>query len=81
MVQVLVKKKELENPFEIIIIEELPASEEEYTITRVKAEEKPIKKAFLKLLEKAKYNPRYFEETISVEELKRKVYIRNYGFF
>ncbi|MFX0029358.1 MAG: hypothetical protein ACFE8B_09120, partial [Candidatus Hermodarchaeota archaeon] len=62
MVQVLIRKKELEEPFkieEIIIFEELPAKDEGYKVTRVKAEEKPVKKALLKLLEKAKYNAKY----------------------
>lgn len=84
MVQVYIKQKELEEPFEIedvIILEELPAIEEDYTVTQVKAEEKPVKKALLKLLKKAKYNAKYLEEKIPVENVKRNIYYRNYGLF
>ena len=84
MVQVYIKKKELEEPFkidEVIILEELPAIEEDYAITRVKAEEKPVKKALLKLLKKSKYNAKYLEEKIPVENIKRNLNYRNYGLF
>ena len=84
LVQVLIRKKELEEPFkieEVIIFEELPAKEEGYTVTRIKAEEKPVKKALLKILEKAKYNAKYLEEKIPVEKYKRSIYARNYGIF
>jgi hypothetical protein len=50
-------------------------------ITRVKAEEKPVKKALLKLLKKAKYNAKYLEEKIPVENIKRNLNYRNYGLF
>lgn len=87
MVQVYIKKKELEKPYkieEIIIYEELPAKEEEYRITRVKAEEKPVKKALRRFRKKAKYNSKYLQETIPVEKLKRDLhrnYYRNYGIY
>ncbi len=84
MVQVLVKRKEFEEPFEIehvIILEELPAIEEDYTIVRVKAEEKPVKNALLKLLKKAKYNAKYLEEKIPVDKIRRNIHYRNYGNF
>jgi hypothetical protein len=84
MVQVLIKKKELEEPFvleDIIILEELPAIEEDYTIVRVKAEEKPVKKALLKLLKKAKYNPKYLEEKIPIENIRRNINYRNFGIY
>ena len=87
MVQVLIKKKELEKPFvleDIIILEELPAIEKEHEVVRVKAEEKPVKKvkkAFLKLFKKAKYNAKYHEELIPVENLKRQMLYRHRGVF
>ncbi|MFX1325840.1 MAG: hypothetical protein ACFE8N_12880 [Promethearchaeota archaeon] len=84
MVQVLVKKKDLKEPFEIaelVILEELPAKEEEYEIVRVKAEEKSIKKALLKLMKKAQYNAKYLEESISVEKIRRNVHYRNSGLY
>lgn len=87
MVQVYIKKNELEKPYkieEIIIYEELPAEKEEYRVTRVRAEEKPVKKALRRLIEKAKYNPKYIEETFLMEKLRRgihKNYYRNYGIY
>ncbi|MHA2390525.1 MAG: hypothetical protein ACXAEX_01020 [Promethearchaeota archaeon] len=84
MVQVLVRKKDLKEPFEIaelVILEELPAEEEEYEIVRVKAEEKPIKKALLKLMKKAKYNAKYLEESISVDKVRRNINYRNTGLY
>jgi hypothetical protein len=84
MVQVYIKKKELEEPLkikEVIIFEELPAKEEEYRVTRVKAEEKPVKKALFKLIEKAKYNPKYLEETNPIKKFKRDLHRNNYRNF
>jgi len=84
MVQVYIKKKELEEPLkirEVIILEEPPAEEEEYRVTRVKAEEKPVKKALLKLIEKAKHNPKYLEETIPIKKLKSDLHRNNYRNF
>ncbi len=82
MVQVLIKKKELEKPFvleDIIIVEELPAIKEDYEIIKVKAAEKPVKKALLKLMKKAKYNAKYLEEKIPVEKIRSNIHYRNYG--
>jgi hypothetical protein len=82
MVQVLIKKKELDKPFvleDIIILEELPAIEEDHEIIKIKAVEKPVKKALLKLMKKAKYNAKYLEETIPVEKIRRNIHYRNYG--
>ena len=84
MVQVYIKKEELEEPFkidEVIIFEELPAIEEDHVITRVKAEEKPVKKALLRLMEKAKYNSKYLEETIPLEKFKRDLHRNSYRDF
>jgi len=82
MVQVLIKKEELEEPLvieDVIILEELSAIEEDYEPVQVRAEEKPVKRALLKLLKKAKYNAKYLEEKIPVEKIRRNIYYRNYG--
>ncbi len=82
MVEVVVKKKALEEPFkieEIIILEELPPIEGEFEVVKVKAEEKPIKRALSKLLKKARYNAKYLEEVFNIENLKRNIHYRNYG--
>ncbi|MFW9881317.1 MAG: hypothetical protein ACFFG0_50275 [Candidatus Thorarchaeota archaeon] len=84
MVQVYIKKEELEEPLiieDVIILEELPAIKEDYAIMPVKAEEKQIKKSLLKLLKKAKYNPKYLEETIPVEKFRRNIHFRNYPIY
>ena len=84
MVEILLKKKALEEPIELkefFILEELPEIEEEYEIVRVKVEDKPIKRALRKLINKAKFNPKYMEETYTLDEAKRKTYLKTYGFF
>ncbi|MFX1572825.1 MAG: hypothetical protein ACFFB0_08750 [Promethearchaeota archaeon] len=84
MVEVLIEKKALKEPIkieEIIILEELPPLEGEYEVVKVKAEEKPIKRALSKLLKKAKYNAKYLEEVFSVDKVKRNIYYRNYGLY
>ncbi|MFX1478158.1 MAG: hypothetical protein ACFFCI_08495 [Promethearchaeota archaeon] len=84
MVEILLKKNALEEPIELnefCILEELPETEEEYQIVRVKVEEKPVKRALRKLLKKAMYNPKYLEETYTIDEAKRKIYLKTYGFF
>lgn len=84
MVQVLIKKKDMKEPFqiaELVILEELPAKKEEYEIAKVKAEEKPIKKALLKLMKKTKYNAKYLEECFSVDKIRRNIHYRNSGLY
>jgi hypothetical protein len=84
MVEVLLKKKVLDEPIEIedlVILEEYPTVEEDYEIVKIKAKEKPLKKALLKLLKKAKYNPKYLEELIDVNKVKRDINYRRYGLF
>lgn len=84
MVEVLLKKKALEEPIELeelIILEELPTAEEDYEIVKVKLEEKPLKKALSKLLKKAKYNAKYLEEMVDVNKVKRDIHYRRYGLF
>ncbi len=84
MVEVLLKKKDLEDLFELedfVILEELPTVEEDHEMVKVKLEEKPLKKAMLKLLKKAKYNAKYLEEMVDVNKVKRNIHYRNFGLF
>jgi hypothetical protein len=84
MVEVLLKKKALEDLFEIedlVILEELPTVEEGYELVKVKLEKKPLKKALSKLFKKAKYNAKYLEEMVEVNKIKRNIHYRNYGLF
>ena len=76
MEQMLIKKKvfepNVEELEEIIILGKLPAEEKYVELVKVKAEEKPIRKALLKILNKAKYNAKYHEELIPINKVKRK---------
>lgn len=87
MVEVLLKKKDLEDLIDLenfedfVILEELPTFEEDYEMVKVKLEEKPFKKALSKLLKKAKYNAKYLEEMVDVDKVKRNLHYRNYGHF
>ena len=84
MVEVLLKKKVLDEPIEIedlVILVEYPTVEEDYEIVEVKLEEKPLKKALSKLLKKAKYNAKYLEEMVDVNKVKRDIHYRRYGLF
>lgn len=84
MVEVLIKRKALEEPKEsefLIFLEELPAVEEDHEIVKAKIVEKPLKKALSKLLKKSKYNPKYLEEMKDVSRVPRDVYYRRYGLF
>lgn len=88
MTQIIVKKKEpeidieLELKFEkLIVLEELPAKDEQYEELKIKTGKKRVKKALLKLFKKTKYNAKYLEETIPIEKVKRKVPYRNHGVF
>lgn len=81
MVQVYIKKRDLEEPIKLIVLEKLPAKDEEVEVVKVKAEEKPIKKALLKIMKKGKYNAKYLEERIPVADAKRKINFRNTGLF
>ena len=79
MVQVFIAKKAHEEPMvveKIIIIEELPIEKEQYKRITIKTEEKPFKKAILKLLKKAKYNAKYLEERIPLDKVKRNIHYR-----
>ena len=84
MVEVLFEKRTLDEPIELedlIILEEFPTVEEDYEMVEVKLEEKPLKKALLKLLKKAKYNSKYLEETVNINKVKRNIHYRRYGLF
>ena len=88
MTQIIVKKKEPEIDIElklklekIIVLEELPAKDEQYEELKKKAGKKRVKKALLKLFKKTKYNAKYLEETIPIEKVKRMVPYRNHGVF
>ncbi len=84
MVEVLLKKKVLEDLIELedfLILDELTTVEEDHEMVKVKLEEKPLKKALLKLLKKAKYNAKYLEEMVDVNKVKRNIHYRNYGLF
>ncbi|KKM39479.1 hypothetical protein LCGC14_1564680 [marine sediment metagenome] len=84
MTQLILKKTEPEIGIkleEVIVLEELPVKEEDYQEMKPKAEEKPIKRALLKLFKKSKYNAKYLEETIPIEKVKRKVPYRTRGIY
>jgi len=79
MEQVILRKKEPEVKIEFIILEELPVELEQPKEVEIKAEEKPGKKALLKLQKKGKYNAKYLEELVSVNNARRMVHYRNLG--
>lgn len=84
MVQVLEKKKNLENSIELeelMILEELPMEEEQVEELEVTQQEKPVKKVLLKLINKAKYNVKYLEETVPVEKVRNKIHFRRYAVY
>ena len=84
MVQVFIAKtahEELLEVEKIIIIEELPTEKEQYKRVTIRTEEKPFKKALLKLLKKAKYNAKHLEERIPIEKIKRNIHYRNTGLY
>lgn len=81
MVQVLEKEKNPEQGIELeefIILEELPIEEEQVKEQEVAQREKPVKKALLKLINKAKYNAKYLEETVPVEKVRNKIHFRSF---
>jgi hypothetical protein len=61
-------------------LENLPEIKGEFEVKKVKVKEKPIKKALLRLIKKAEYNPKFLEETYDLKEAKRNIYLRNNGF-
>lgn len=84
MVQVLEKERKPEEVIlleEFKILEELSMEEEQVEELEVASWEKPVKKALLKLINKAKYNAKYLEETIPIEKVKNKIHFRNYAIY
>ncbi len=86
MTQIIVKIKEPEIDMElelekIIVLEELPAKDEQYEEVKIKAGKTRVKKALLKLIKKTKYNAKNLEETIPIEKMKREIPYRNHGVF
>ena len=79
MEQVLVRKEEPELKFEVVVLEEVPVRQELLEEAKPQEEQKPVKKALLKLLKKGKYNAKYLEELVSPDAAKRNVHYRNYG--
>jgi hypothetical protein len=84
MVQVLDKNKDLKYSIvleEIIIIEELPITEERIEEPKEIVQEKPKKKALLKLIKKTKHNPNYLKEVKKIEDVKNRIHFRNYAVY
>ncbi|NHJ21489.1 MAG: hypothetical protein EAX91_11130 [Candidatus Lokiarchaeota archaeon] len=81
MEQVLLKKVEPELRFEVVVLEEFPLKKDQAELAKPQEEQKPVKKALLKLLKKGKYNAKYLEELVSPDVAKRNVYYGNYGYF
>jgi hypothetical protein len=61
------------------ILEELPVELEQPKEVEVKVKAKHGIKALLKLRKKGKYNAKYLEELVSVNEVRRMVHYRNFG--
>ncbi|NVM18161.1 MAG: hypothetical protein HWN80_10625 [Candidatus Lokiarchaeota archaeon] len=81
MEQVLVRKEEPELKLEVVVLEEVPVKQVLREVVEPQEEQKPVKKALLKLLKKGKYNAKYLEELVSPDAAKRNVHYRNYGYF
>ena len=80
MEQVLVRKNEPELKLEVVFLEEVPVDQKLREEAKPQGEQKPVKKALLKLLKKGKYNAKYLEELVSLDAAKRNVHYRNYGY-
>ena len=81
MEEVLLRKMEPELNFEVEVLEEVPVKAELRELAKPQEEQKPVKKALLKLLKKGKYNAKYLEELVSPDAVKRNVNYRLYGHF
>ncbi|MFX0049088.1 MAG: hypothetical protein ACFE8G_13130 [Candidatus Hermodarchaeota archaeon] len=79
MEQVLLEKEEPEFKFEVVVLEEVPVEQDLLVEVKPQEEQKPLKKALLKLMKKGKYNAKYLEELVSLDAARRNVYCRNYG--
>jgi hypothetical protein len=80
MEQVLLKKPEIELKLEVVVLEEVHAKPRLLEEAKPQEEQKPVKKALLKLLKKGKYNAKYLEELVSPDAARRNVHYRNYGY-
>ena len=81
MEEVLLRKMEPDLNFEVEVLEEVPVKHELHEVAKPQEEQKPVKKALLKLLKKGKYNAKYLEELVSPDAVKRNVNYRLYGHF
>ena len=81
MEEVLLRKVEPEFKFEVEVLEEVPVKLEVRELAKPQEEQKPVKKALLKLLKKGKYNAKYLEELVSPDAVKRNVNYRLYGYY
>lgn len=79
MEQILLRKDEPEVKIEFLILEELPVELEQPKEIEVKAEVKHGKKALMKLFRKGKYNAKYLEKLVSVNDARRMVNYRDFG--
>ena len=80
MEQVLVRKVEPELKFEVVVLEEVSVEQELLEVAQPQEEQKPVKKALLKLFKKGKYNAKYLEELVSPDAAKRYDHYRNFGY-
>jgi len=80
MEQVLVRKVEPELKFEVVVLEEVSVEQELLEVAQPQEEQKPVKKALLKLFKKGKNNAKYLEELVSPDAARRNVHYRNYGY-
>jgi len=81
MEQILVRKVEPKLEFEVVPLEEVVVKQELLEEAKLQEEQKPVKKALLKLFKKSKYNAKYLEELVSLDAAKRNVHYRNYRYF
>ena len=81
MEQVLVRKEEPVLKLEVVVLEEVSVRQELLEEAKPQEEQKPVKKALLKLLKKGKNNSKYLEELVSLDDAKKNVYYKNYGYF
>ncbi|MHA1477404.1 MAG: hypothetical protein ACTSPU_04315 [Promethearchaeota archaeon] len=81
MEQILVRKVEPGLEFEVAFLEEVVVKQELLEEAKLQEEQKPVKKALLKLFKKSKYNAKYLEELVSLDAAKRNVHYRNYRYF
>ncbi len=84
MEQVLVKKNLPQLQYElaeVLVLEPLQKEKGLYKVNLPQEERKPLKKQLWKLFNRGKYNAKYLEELVSLDEVKRVGFYRNYGVF